>query len=194
MAIAPGADASFLLEPFGRNTAPAVALGALYAQARGWDDAVLLVLPADHLIRDQAAFVAAVARAVAAGEARTAGHVRHRADASGNGLRLHRMRRDGRCRRRTTSPAAYRAQRFVEKPPLLTARAISRGRQLPVELGHVRVHAARDPRGVRAPRAGRRSPRRGRSPRACRRRRPTAWSRSTRRCLPRCPTSRSTTR
>src|SRR6184192_2957184 len=43
----------YLLEPFGRNTAPAVALGALCAEARGLGDRVLLVMPADHLIRDQ---------------------------------------------------------------------------------------------------------------------------------------------
>ena len=58
-------QASFLLEPFGRNTAPAVALAALHVQARHGDDAIMLVLPADHLIRDQAAFGTAVARAAA---------------------------------------------------------------------------------------------------------------------------------
>src|SRR5205823_3781944 len=61
--IAPADGNTYLLEPFGRNTAPAVALGALFAQARGWDDAVLLVLPADHLIRDSQAFAAAIAPA-----------------------------------------------------------------------------------------------------------------------------------
>src|SRR4029077_18454306 len=50
---------SYLLEPFGRNTAPAVALGALYAARRHGDDVVLLVLPADHLVRDHAAFATA---------------------------------------------------------------------------------------------------------------------------------------
>ena len=55
--------ARYLLEPIGRNTAPAILAGALDAQARHGDDAVLLVLPADHLIRDAAAFAADVARA-----------------------------------------------------------------------------------------------------------------------------------
>src|SRR4030095_13800739 len=63
--VQPASGATFLLEPFGRNTAPAVALGALYAEAQGWDDAVLLILPADHLIRDQRAFAAAIERATA---------------------------------------------------------------------------------------------------------------------------------
>jgi hypothetical protein len=53
--------ASFLLEPFGRNTAPAVALAALHSASAG-DDTVLLVLPADHLVRDQPAFAEAVAQ------------------------------------------------------------------------------------------------------------------------------------
>ena len=55
-------DAAYLLEPFGRNTAPAVAVAALLVRARYGDDAVMLVLAADHLIRDQAGFAAAVAR------------------------------------------------------------------------------------------------------------------------------------
>lgn len=57
----------FLLEPAGRNTAPALVLAALDARARHGAEAILLVLPADHLIRDLDAFVAAVreARALA---------------------------------------------------------------------------------------------------------------------------------
>ena len=56
---------SYLLEPFGRNTAPAVALAALWASAVTATTSCSLVLPADHLVRDHAAFVAAVARAAA---------------------------------------------------------------------------------------------------------------------------------
>ncbi len=48
----------FLLEPAGRNTAPAIMLAALYAIEHIASDATLLVLPADHLIRDIDAFVA----------------------------------------------------------------------------------------------------------------------------------------
>src|SRR4051812_32062744 len=47
----------FLLEPGGRNTAPAVILAALYTIEHIDKDAILLVLPADHLIRDVDAFV-----------------------------------------------------------------------------------------------------------------------------------------
>ncbi|MFN6962022.1 MAG: mannose-1-phosphate guanylyltransferase/mannose-6-phosphate isomerase, partial [Rhodocyclaceae bacterium] len=50
----------YLLEPFGRNTAPAIAAATLHLTGRFGDDVCLLVLPADHLIRDRAAFAAAV--------------------------------------------------------------------------------------------------------------------------------------
>lgn len=50
----------FLLEPVGRNTAPAIALAALYVQDTLGPDAVMLVLPADHLIRDEESFGASV--------------------------------------------------------------------------------------------------------------------------------------
>jgi mannose-1-phosphate guanylyltransferase/mannose-6-phosphate isomerase len=55
----------FLLEPAGRNTAPAVVLAALHARDRVGADAVLLILPADHLIRDLDAFLADAQRAAA---------------------------------------------------------------------------------------------------------------------------------
>ncbi|MCW5713352.1 MAG: mannose-1-phosphate guanylyltransferase/mannose-6-phosphate isomerase [Bauldia sp.] len=53
-------DARIILEPFGRNTAPAVAVAAL-AAAEADPDALILVMPSDHVIADAAAFHAAVA-------------------------------------------------------------------------------------------------------------------------------------
>ena len=54
---------SYILEPFGRNTAPAVAAAAVQiAEVHGLD-AVLLILAADHLIADQTAFAQAVTQA-----------------------------------------------------------------------------------------------------------------------------------
>jgi mannose-1-phosphate guanylyltransferase/mannose-6-phosphate isomerase len=56
--------ASIILEPMRRNTAPAIAIAALHALASGTDpgfDPLLLVLPSDHVIKDQAAFAAAIA-------------------------------------------------------------------------------------------------------------------------------------
>lgn len=53
----------FLLEPEGRNTAPAVALAAHWIAEQHGQDALMLVLAADHLIQDQTSFTAAVADA-----------------------------------------------------------------------------------------------------------------------------------
>lgn len=53
------APAGILLEPVGRNTAPAVAVAALHAASMA-DDPLVLVLPADHVIRDPAALCKAV--------------------------------------------------------------------------------------------------------------------------------------
>lgn len=59
-----GLATSFVLEPFGRNTAAAVATAALQASEAHGADTNLLVLAADHLIADRAAFQAAVGRAL----------------------------------------------------------------------------------------------------------------------------------
>jgi len=59
------APAAILLEPVGRNTAPAIAAAALAATADG-DDPLLLVLPSDHVVTKTAAFHAAVREAAAA--------------------------------------------------------------------------------------------------------------------------------
>ena len=58
----------YLLEPAGRNTAPAIAAAAFAVQERFGEDALMLVLPADHLIQDTAGFVVAVAAAQALAE------------------------------------------------------------------------------------------------------------------------------
>lgn len=53
----------YVLEPCGRNTAPAIAMAALSLCESMGEDTVMLVLPADHLIENQAAFADAVALA-----------------------------------------------------------------------------------------------------------------------------------
>jgi mannose-1-phosphate guanylyltransferase/mannose-6-phosphate isomerase len=58
---------AIVLEPVGRNTAPAIAAAALQALAAG-DDPLLLVLPSDHVVRDADAFRAAVEAAMPAAE------------------------------------------------------------------------------------------------------------------------------
>ncbi|HEX9856832.1 MAG TPA: mannose-1-phosphate guanylyltransferase/mannose-6-phosphate isomerase [Paracoccaceae bacterium] len=57
-------DAELILEPAGRDTGPAILVAALRLEAT--PDALMLVLPSDHLIRDPAAFVAAVRAGVVA--------------------------------------------------------------------------------------------------------------------------------
>ncbi|HMX23005.1 MAG TPA: mannose-1-phosphate guanylyltransferase/mannose-6-phosphate isomerase, partial [Accumulibacter sp.] len=54
---------SFILEPFGRNTAAAIAMATWQVAEAHGEDAQLLILPADHLIHDLAAFAEAVAEA-----------------------------------------------------------------------------------------------------------------------------------
>ncbi|MFV1848680.1 mannose-1-phosphate guanylyltransferase/mannose-6-phosphate isomerase [Stenotrophomonas maltophilia] len=60
--------AAIILEPVGRNTAPAIAVAALEATRDG-GDALLLVLPSDHVITNEAAFRSAVQAAAGAAEA-----------------------------------------------------------------------------------------------------------------------------
>jgi len=108
---------TYLLEPFGRNTAPAVALGALYAEAVFGGDATLLVLPADHLIRDGDAFAAAVQRATSlarAGWLTTFG-IGPTHPETGYGYIE--------CGEALGVADAFRVRRFIEKPPLADATA-----------------------------------------------------------------------
>lgn len=50
----------YILEPIGRNTAPAIALAALAVDP----DEIILITPSDHLIKDQSSYIAAVSRAL----------------------------------------------------------------------------------------------------------------------------------
>jgi mannose-1-phosphate guanylyltransferase len=107
------ANASIILEPVGRNTAPAIALAALSATAKGHDP-VLLVLAADHYIADQAAFHKAVQVATSLAEANklvTFGIVPTHAE-TGYGY----------IQRGSALPVqGYQVARFVEKPDAQTA-------------------------------------------------------------------------
>lgn len=75
--MAAGKVDGIILEPVGRNTAPAIALAAL-AAAESDPEELLLVMPSDHVLRDRAAFADAVkigAKAAAAGKLVTFGVV-----------------------------------------------------------------------------------------------------------------------
>ncbi|MGI9246552.1 MAG: mannose-1-phosphate guanylyltransferase/mannose-6-phosphate isomerase, partial [Steroidobacteraceae bacterium] len=117
---------AIILEPVGRNTAPAVAVAALVAleQARSGKagaadaDPVLLVLPADHVLRDVAAFRQAVMTGRAAAEAGklvTFGVVPDRAE-TGYGYIRRRKAADG-----AAKAGFHPVQEFVEKPDAATA-------------------------------------------------------------------------
>src|SRR5689334_17235436 len=104
----------FLLEPFGRNTAPAVALAALCAEAQHGPDTILLILPADHLIRDQQAFAAAVAQAV--NTARTGALVTFGIAPTHPETGYGYIECGAALPGISPPPPVVRAQRFVEKP------------------------------------------------------------------------------
>lgn len=110
-----GQGATIVLEPVGRNTAPAMALAALQALATE-PDALLLVLAADHLIQQVPAFHAAVRTAVplaAAGKLVTFGVVA-----------THPETGYGYVERGEALPGGgYAVARFVEKPDAATAQA-----------------------------------------------------------------------
>ncbi len=108
-----------VLEPLARNTAPAIALAAMQA-LRTDPDATLLVMPADHLIEDEAAFRTAVGHALALGEqgwlvafgitpdyAETGyGYIRQGASLASDGYRIERF---------VEKPDAETAQRYLEE-------------------------------------------------------------------------------
>jgi mannose-1-phosphate guanylyltransferase/mannose-6-phosphate isomerase len=102
-----------VLEPVGRNTAPAIAVAALLALADG-DDPLLLVLPSDHVVRDDAAFRAAVTIAMPAAEAGALVTFGIVPDAPETGF--------GYIQAAAGDAAAVRSVlRFVEKPDAATA-------------------------------------------------------------------------
>ncbi|MFO2466444.1 mannose-1-phosphate guanylyltransferase/mannose-6-phosphate isomerase [Pseudomonas sp. 15FMM2] len=112
-----------LLEPFGRNTAAAIAVAALHVQEHFGGDALLLVMPADHLIVDEQAFAQAVAQA---------------RDLAGRGyLVTFGIQPDrpetgfGYIEQGDALPQGFQVKRFVEKPDLATAQGyLDGGRHL----------------------------------------------------------------
>jgi mannose-1-phosphate guanylyltransferase/mannose-6-phosphate isomerase len=105
--------ASIVLEPLARNTAPAIALGALQALARD-ANAVLLVLPADHLIGDTTAFVEAVRQALPLAQQDWLVTFGIRPDRAETGFGYIR-------RAEAIDGHGFRVEQFVEKPNLATA-------------------------------------------------------------------------
>jgi mannose-1-phosphate guanylyltransferase len=106
-------DTTFLLEPKGRNTAPAIALAALQCERQFSPDTVMLVLSADHLIPDVEAFVASASEAFRLaheGSLVVFGIAPTGPDTGFGYVEVERVGRE-----------SQRAKRFVEKPDLATA-------------------------------------------------------------------------
>ena len=118
--------AAVLLEPDGRNTAPAIAIAAHWCAAEGQADAVMLVMPSDHVIADLPAFHAAIAAGARAARAGQLVALGVRPDRPETGY--------GYIEAGAPLPEAAGAQaiaRFTEKPDLATAQAfVADGRHL----------------------------------------------------------------
>jgi len=108
--------AAILLEPVGRNTAPAVALAALRALEID-PQAILVVAPADHVIRDARIFqqAAAAAAGIAAGGKLVTFGIVARTPETGYGY----IRRGA---ARPDAGGAFPVAQFTEKPPMELAR------------------------------------------------------------------------
>lgn len=106
-------QSNILLEPVGRNTAPAIALAALQARTES-EDPILLILAADHLIQDVQAFQASIQTALPLaqnGKLVTFGIVPTHAE-TGYGY-IEQGENSG--------AGGFKVSRFVEKPDLVTA-------------------------------------------------------------------------
>jgi mannose-1-phosphate guanylyltransferase len=114
-----GRPVHILLEPIGRNTAPCIGLGALYARHRGWEGAVAF-LPADHFIADEHSFVAALREAAAVAEDSegivTLGIVPTRPETGYGYIRRGKKEEGG------AADSAYLVEAFIEKPDQEKAR------------------------------------------------------------------------
>jgi len=109
-----GKTGKIILEPYGRNTAPALTIAALAATQEG-NDPILLIMPSDHVITDVVAFQTAVYKGILLAESGMLvtfgitpdapetgyGYIQH-------GAPLH-------------EPGTFQISRFVEKPDLATA-------------------------------------------------------------------------
>ncbi|WP_372965607.1 mannose-1-phosphate guanylyltransferase/mannose-6-phosphate isomerase [Marinobacter sp.] len=110
-------DAQIILEPCGRNTAPAIALAALQlsrALGDSSEDPLMLVLAADHLIQDVAAFQQGIQRAIPLarqGKLVTFGIVPSHAETGYGYIR----------QGKELEESSYNVDSFVEKPDLATA-------------------------------------------------------------------------
>jgi mannose-1-phosphate guanylyltransferase/mannose-6-phosphate isomerase len=112
--------ATLLLEPSGRNTAPALTLAALYAQEQGIGtlatdtDPILIVTPADQTVKNTAAFTKALQSAVSIAQEGAIAILGITPTAPETGY--------GYIKTSPSSNGEYTVERFVEKPDAVTAK------------------------------------------------------------------------
>lgn len=106
-------DATLLLEPTGRNTAPALTLAALYAQEQG-NDPILVVTPADQTIADTDAFKIALTKAIVIAKQNAIAILGITPNAPETGY--------GYIKTKSSQDGQYVVNRFVEKPDSQTAK------------------------------------------------------------------------
>ena len=107
-------SATLLLEPFGRNTAPALTLAALYARDLGGDP-VLVVTPADQTVTNPAAFTKALQSSIQIAEDGAIAILGITPSAPETGYGYIKVSAG------TTSNKEFTVERFVEKPNAITA-------------------------------------------------------------------------
>jgi len=110
--------AGIILEPEGRNTAPALTLAALMASSHQDPDPILLVMPADHLIRDEREFrslIASGCQIASSGKVVTFGIVPDKPETGYGYIRK------GDFISNSGSKSAFLLEAFVEKPDVATA-------------------------------------------------------------------------
>lgn len=110
-------EENILCEPVGRNTAPCIGLGAVHVAAR-YEDAVMIVLPSDHLIKNNEVFIHTFEEACLLAEQGknlvTVGITPNYPETGYGYIRYEKAQKAG---------AAYEVAQFVEKPDLQTAEA-----------------------------------------------------------------------
>lgn len=114
--------AQLILEPCGRNTAPAIVLAALAAIERHGEDALMLVMPSDHLIERVDEFHEAVTKGVAAASAGNMVTFGIRPTSPDTGYGYLQMGNEV-----NGAPGVHTVARFVEKPKMEAAKEMYAG-------------------------------------------------------------------
>lgn len=109
-------EENILCEPMGRNTAPCIGLGAVHVRKK-YEDAVMLVLPSDHLIKYEASFVELLEKAIQVaqeGKNLVTIGIRPNVPETGYGYI--------KCNPEIKNKDSFLVERFVEKPDLEKAK------------------------------------------------------------------------